>query len=427
MIDIKLVRDKPDFIKEICEQKNEKIDIDRLLILDESRRRLQSEISDVNMKRNDIAKKKDIEAWRKLKWELTKLEEELRPINDEYLTLLKSVPNIPSEDTPIWKSEEENVILKKVWEIPKFTFKPKDHYDLWVMNWFIDNEAASKVSWSRFTYLKSDLVLLQFAIVTYTIELLTNEDLLARIIKENNLKVSSKPFIPVLPPVLMREDVMWKMARLEPKDERYHTPADNLYLVWSAEHTLWPIHMWEIINESDLPLRYAWYSTSFRREAWTYWKDMKGILRVHQFDKVEMETFSLPEDSIEEQKFLVAIQEHLVSSLNLPYQIVLCCTGDMWWPDARHLDVEVWLPWQNKYRETHSADLMTDYQSRRLNTRLKRSDGKKEFVHMNDATAFALWRTMIAIMENYQNEDGSISVPEILIPYLWWRKILGGK
>jgi seryl-tRNA synthetase len=189
-------------------------------------------------------------------------------------------------------------------------------------------------------------------------------------------------------------------------------------LVGSAEHTLGPMHMDKIFSENELPLRYVGYSTAFRREAGSYGKDTKGILRQHQFDKLEMEVFSLPENSVQEQNLLVAIQEYVLQKLNLPYQVVMVCTGDMGFPDNRQMDVETWMAGQGKYRETHSSDLTTNFQSRRLNTRVKRTDGKVEFVHMNDATVIAIGRILIAIMEDYQQEDGTIKIPEVLQKYL---------
>jgi len=178
------------------------------------------------------------------------------------------------------------------------------------------------------------------------------------------------------------------------------------------------MYMDETLKENDFPLRYIGFSTAFRREAGSYGKDTKGILRVHQFDKLEMESFSLPENSLKEQDFIVAIQEYLMQSLKLPYQVVAICTGDMGGPDYRQIDIETWMPGQNKYRETNTSDLMNDYQSRRLNTKVKRSDGKTEFVHMNDATAFAIGRTLIAVIENGQQADGSVVVPEALRKYM---------
>jgi seryl-tRNA synthetase len=223
---------------------------------------------------------------------------------------------------------------------------------------------------------------------------------------------------------MIRPEVFQRMARLEPKEERYYIPSDDIYLIGSAEHTLGPLHMDETIQEDRLPIRYLGFSTAFRREAGSYGKDTRGILRVHQFDKLEMESFVSPEEGFAEQDFFVAIQEYLVHSLGLPYQVVAICTGDMGNPDVRQFDIEMWIPSQGKYRETHTSDYMGDYQARRLATKMKRKDGKTEFVHMNDATAFAIGRTLIAIMENYQTADGKIMVPEVLQKYVG-KKVIG--
>ncbi|MEX1063776.1 MAG: serine--tRNA ligase, partial [Candidatus Paceibacterota bacterium] len=328
------------------------------------------------------------------------------------------VPNIPTEDVPVGKDESDNKVLRQVGKKPNFSFKPKEHWELGKSLDVIDNERAARVSGARFTYLKRELALLEFALIQHTLSVLTSESTLKKIIKKAKLNVKPTPFIPVVPPVLIRPDVFQKMARLEPKEERYHIPSDDLYLIGSAEHTLGPLHMDETLLSDELPLRYLGFSTAFRREAGSYGKDTKGILRVHQFDKLEMESFSLPDRSIEEQNFFVAIQEHLVDSLGLAYQVVMICTGDMGGPDARQVDIEIWMPGQNKYRETHTADLMTDYQARRLNIKIKGKDFKSELVHMNDATAFAIGRTIIAIMENYQTEKGTVKIPKALQKYM---------
>ncbi len=216
---------------------------------------------------------------------------------------------------------------------------------------------------------------------------------------------------------MIKPAVLNRMARLEPREDRYYLEKDDLFLVGSAEHTLGPMHMDEVIEESRLPIRYAGYSTAFRREAGSYGKDTKGILRMHQFDKMEVESFCVPEDSYKEQELMVAIQEYLLQQLELPYRVVLICTGDMGFPDHRQIDIETWMPGQNTYRETHSADLIGGFQPRRLNTRVKRASGELEPVHMNDATVFAIGRMLIAIMENYQTADGSIMIPAVLRPY----------
>jgi seryl-tRNA synthetase len=264
--------------------------------------------------------------------------------------------------------------------------------------------------------------MLEFALVQFAFSVLTDEKILKKIIKKVGLDVPSTPFVPVIPPVFIRPEVFQKMGRLEPKDERYYIPKDDLYLIGSAEHTLGSMHMDEVFNVEALPIRYIGFSAAFRREAGAASKDMKGILRVHQFDKLEMESFTRPEDSLKEQDFFVAIEEYFMQELELPYRVVAICTGDMGAPDYRQIDIETWLPGQNKYRETHTSDLMTDYQSRRLNIKTKIGD-KTEFVHMNDATAIAMSRTPIAIMENYQQKDGSIKIPKALQKYTGFKEI----
>jgi len=366
---------------------------------------------------------------------------ELKKISDVIATLLaevrtdeetisrrwKTLPNLPSEDVRAGKDESENEIIKTVGQKPAFTFTPSDHLELGKKLDLIDTETAGLVSGTRFGYLKNEAVLLQFALIQLGLSVVTNTATLQAIIKRNNLTVSPNPFIPVIPPVMIKEEIFDRMARLEPKEERYHLPQDNLYLVGSAEHTLGPLQMDQTLDERQLPLRYIGYSTAFRREAGSYGKDTRGIFRVHQFDKLEMETYSLPEHSTAEQDFILAVQEHLVQLLHLPYQVVKMCTGDMTTPDARQIDIEVWLPSQRRYRETHTSDLTTDYQSRRLNIRYKKTDGEKGIVHMNDATVFAIGRTLIAIMENFQNADGSVTVPDVLRPYMNGQSVIKPK
>ena len=223
---------------------------------------------------------------------------------------------------------------------------------------------------------------------------------------------------------MIRTELYDAMDRLEPRDDRYKLEGDDLWLQGSAEHVLGSMHADEIFDEKQLPLRYVGYATSFRREAGTYGKDMEGILRMHQFDKLEMESFTTGEDGLDEHLLFVAIQEYLLASLELPYQVIQKCTADIGKPNARGIDMEAWLPGQEKYRETHTADYMTDYQARRLKTRVRRENGDLELIHTNDATAFALGRAMIAIIENGQDEQGNVRIPVVLQPYLGGRKVL---
>ncbi len=418
MLDINFIHKNPDLIRTTIENKKKKIDFDAFLEIDKQRRELQGEIDKINHERNKVSKTQDIKLWKELKKKKLILEQQFKEINSKFKILLDNIPNIYSDDTPIGKDESENVVIEQIWKKPDFNFKAKEHWELWKELNLIDLEKAGKISGNRFAYLKNDLVLLQFAIVQHTLNTLTNWEIIWKIISDNNLNVKATPFIPILPPVFIKMEIMDKMARLHPMDDRYCFPEDQQCLVWSAEHTLWPLHMRETLEEKEFPIRYIGYSTAFRREAWSYGKDVKWILRQHQFDKLEMESFCLPENSVEEQDFFVAIQKYLVNSLWLPFQVVKICTGDMWWPDYRQLDIETWMPWQGTYRETHTSDLMTDYQSRRLKIKVKRANNKKDLIHMNDATAFAIGRIIIAIMENYQQEDGTILIPKVLQKYM---------
>lgn len=421
MLDIKFIRQNSEVVREAIKNKKSDLDLDKLLVVDERRRHLMVEAESLKAEQNKRSKGPqspvDLEELKAMKEKIRLIGDELKNVEEEFDSLMSRVPNIPSEDTPVGPDESGNKVLRE-WGKPKsFDFEPKEHWELGEKLGVIDNERASRVSGARFTYLKGPLALMQFALIQHALSVFTDEKTLKKIIKQAGLDLKSKPFVPVIPPVMIRPEVMQKMARLEPKEERYHMPADDLYLVGSAEHTLGPMHMGETFKEEELPIRYIGYSTAFRREAGSYGKDMKGILRLHQFDKLEMESFSLPEDSIKEQDLFVAIQEYLVQSLNIPYRVMAICTGDMGGPDARQIDIEMWMPGQNRYRETHTADLMTDYQARRLGTKVKR-EGGSEFVHMNDATAIAVGRTIIAIMENYQTKKGTIEVPKVLRKYM---------
>lgn len=417
MLDIRFIKENKDIVATALKNKNSNVDLDALLSLYEKRSDLRKRVDDINAKRNAAAKERNIEEGQRLKAEAEQIEKDFGEADKAYIAMMLKVPNIHSADTPIGKDESENKILRQVGEKPVFTFKPKEHFEIGADLGIIDTETATEVSGPRFAYMKGDLALLHFAIINFTFGILTNREILEKIVKEANINIDPKPFIPVIPPVMIKPAVMNRMARLEPREERYHIDSDDQYLIGSAEHVLGPMHMDEVFEEKDLPIRYAGYSTSFRREAGSYGKDMKGIVRLHQFEKLEMETFCLPETSMQEQDFLVAIQEYINKTLGLPYEVMICSTGDMGDPDYRHLDINTWMPGQDKYRETHSADNMAGYQARRLNTRVKRGDGKMEFVHMNDATAVA-GRTLVAILENFQESDGRVRIPDALKPFM---------
>lgn len=418
MLDIQFIRENPDLVRAAIKNKNrEGVDLDRILELADERKVAAGNISDINKKRNEAQAARDIEGGKKLKEELAASEEKFKEIEKELVSLLVKIPNIPSADTPVGPDESGNVIIRAWGEKPQFNFAPRAHWDIGKELGIIDNEKAAQVSGPRFTYIKGDLALLEFAMMRMALDILTSRDELKKIIDANGLQVSDKPFVPVIPPLMMRSMVMNRMARLDPIDDRFYLDKDDLVLIGSAEHTLGPLHMDEMLKEEQLPLRYVAQTPAFRREAGAAGKDTRGILRLHQFDKMEMESFAKPEDGFAEQDLLVAIQEHLMQLLKLPYQVVAVCTGDMGFPDQRQIDIETWMPGQDAYRETHTSDYIGGFQARRLNTRFKRQDGSVEPVHMNDATVLAQ-RPLIAILENYQNEDGSVTIPEVLRPYL---------
>ena len=408
MLDIKFIRENIDLVKQAV--KNKQLDssiVDNVLKVDEEKRKLIQEVEELRGLKNKYATEKNIEKGKETKLKLQELEPRLSEVEKEFLATIYKIPNIVSNDTPIGKDESENKVIRS-WGRPKeFKFTPKDHLELGIKLGIINCELAGRVTGTRFTYLFGDAVLLQNALYQFALSVLLK-----------------KGFVPVLPPLFINPNVYTKMARLSPETEieRYAIERDNQYLIGSAEHTLGPIHMDTTFNEKDLPLRYFAFTPAFRREAGSYGKDTKGILRQHQFDKLEMESFSTPEQGLVEQDFFVSIQEELMQALEIPYQVVAICTGDMGGPDFRQMDIESWMPGQGKYRETHTSDYMTDYQSRRLNTRVRTKNGT-EFVHMNDATAFAMGRTIIAILENYQNEDGSINIPSVLQKWMGKSKI----
>lgn len=433
MLDINYIRANRRKVEDAIHNKGYEIDLSEILALDDERKSLSQKTDSLRQERNQISAqmkngkpdKALIEKGKKLKQQLSELEPKLAEVEENYISKLKTVPNVPEDDVPVGLSEDENEVAEVIGKPHDFTFKPKNHYEIGQERGWIDKERASKVTGARFAYIKGDMVKLQMAIVNFVMDSLSDERVIKEIIEKNGLDgISTKPFTLVLPPLMLRTEMYDAMDRLEPREDRYKIEGEELWLQGSAEHVLGSMHANEIFTEEELPARYLGYATSFRQEAGTYGKDMEGIIRMHQFDKLEMESFSTKETSRKEHELFVAIQRWLLEQLMLQYRVIRKCTFDIGKPDARGIDMEVWLPGQNKYRETHTADYMTDYQSRRLNTRVRRENGEVELVHTNDATAFALGRIMIAIIENNQNEDMTVRVPEVLRKYLNGKEIL---
>lgn len=431
MLDIQFIRDNREHVQEKSKQKGYDVDIEQLLGFDAKRRELLAQVEELRRQRNELNEntkgqrpdETQITKGREIKEQLGVLEHQLSAVELEFTALLKTVPNMPLDDVPVGASEDENVVAKEWGEKPQFDFQPKNHAEIAESKLWIDKERAAKVAGSRFAYIKGDLVRLQWALMQFALDRLTDENTIRQLIQENNLQISSKPFTPVLPPLMIRTDAYDAMDRLEPRDDRYKIEGEELWLQGSAEHVLGSMHADETFEENQLPIRYVGYATSFRKEAGTYGKDLEGIVRMHQFDKMEMESLTTAETALQEHMLLIAIQEYLMQQLGLPYRLLSKCTADIGKPNARGWDVDAWLPGQNKYRETHTADYMTDYQARRLQTKVRKEGGSVELVHTNDATVFSQ-RPLIAIIENYQTADGNVRVPDVLKPYMQGKEVI---
>ncbi len=431
MLDVNLIRKDPEAIKKGIAAKN--VDpalVDRFLDLDGKWRELVQKVDGVRAALNSLSKERKIDEAKVVKQQLKDLEKDLPDLENNRMTALTALPNPPLLDVPVGKDETANVVLREVGKKPQFNFPAKDYIELGQRLDLIDTERAGKVSGSRFGYIKREAALLEFALVKLATDLVTSEKELKKIIKAQKLSIAPTPFIPIIPPVLIKPESMKAMGYAERGgDEIYFIEKDQLYLVGTSEQSIGPMHMGETFEKKNLPVRYLGFSSCFRREAGSYGKDTKGILRVHQFDKLEMFTICAPENSVEEHKLLLAIEEKLMQLLELPYHVLSICSGDLGDPAAAKYDIEAWLPAQNEgrgqYRETHSTSNTTDYQARRLNIkhRTSNTEHSTEYVHMLNGTAFAIGRMLIAILENYQTKSGSIKIPKILRRYSGLKEI----
>lgn len=416
MIDLKKVRANKDDYKKVLEKRNVDIDLDKFLEMDRSLVELKQKLDSLRNKKNVVSKLiptlSDEEKRLKIVEMRTIWEEEkiliwkIRSLEIHYNDILFRLPNFLDETTPIWSSEEDNVVIDTFLEPTKFNFKPKSHIEIWEKKWWIDIEKWSEVSWARFWYLKWDIVFLQFAIINYAMSVL-----------------ASKWFYPILPPVLVKEKAMfgtWFLPAWEDWVYRVNPEEDDLYLVWTAEVPITSYHSWEIFENLDNPIKYVWYSECFRKEAWSAWKDMKWIFRWHEFQKVEMVCFCKNIDSKRLHDEMVKIEEQIWQWLKIPYRKVNICSWDLGNRAMKKIDLEAWMPGQQKYREVTSCSNMWEYQSRRLWIRYKNSDWNTEYVHTLNGTVIALGRCLIAIIENYQDEFWNVIIPEVLRPFMWW-------
>jgi seryl-tRNA synthetase len=412
MLDIKAIREDPERFRIGLARRDLGDAVDRLLADDERRRSLTAQVDRLRAEQNKASKaigradgeekQRLIDEVARVSASLKELEPELADAEAALASLLAATPNVPHDSAPDGFTDKDAVEVRRHLEPAAFDFEPRDHAELGAMLGMLDTERGARTSGSRFVYLLGDLVFVQFALMRHAMDIL-----------------AGKGFVPAIPPVMVREEAMYGTGFL-PADEAqlYTTTEDELYLVGTAEVSLAALRMGEIVDEADLPMRYAGYSTCFRREAGTYGKDMGGMFRVHQFDKVEMFVFTTPESSWDEHEYLVSVEEEIVGNLEVPYRVVNIAAGDLGGSAAKKYDIEVWLPGQGRYRELTSCSNTTDYQARRLQARVRRADGSVEVLHTLNGTATAIGRTLVALLENHQQADGSVVLPQRLHEYL---------
>ncbi|MDZ7798377.1 MAG: serine--tRNA ligase [Patescibacteria group bacterium] len=407
MIDIKLIRDNKKEVKHGLEKRGVKPGIiDEIFELDKKIRQFKQRLdelrSEMNNKSGKNLSEEDLKLLRHKKGTIKTLEKGLLEYKNDFKEKLLSLPNLPASDVKVGRNDTENEILETKGEKTKFDFKIKDYLRLAQKLDLIDMERAAKVSGSRFTYLKGDLVKLQYALLSFGLDFLTK-----------------KGFSLIVPPLMIKDKIMKGLGYIEGLDEKdkYHFKKDGLYLIGTAEQSLIPLHANEILDKKELPQRYGAFTPAFRREAGSYGKDTKGILRLHQFDKLEMVSLAEKEKGDQEQIFVFDCAQEIMNNLKIPYRLVKMCTGDLVFPSARTFDIETWMPGQNKYRETHSCSTCTDFQARRLNIRYRDQNNQTKFVHTINGTALAMGRILVAIIENFQTSSGSIKVPKVLQKY----------
>ena len=400
MLDPSILKDNLEVLESNILRRNLKIDVNQIISLNEERKSLRFDAEQKRSQQKELGKQianadeseKEglLNKASELSNEVKLLFEQVDKKDEEFLNLWVKVPNLISKTSPDGKSDKDNLEIKKVGNIKDIP-NPKDHLEIASKLNLIDVEKASEVSGSRFAYLFGDLVKIEFNLVSWALN-----------------KLSEKGFTPTVPPVLVRENALYGTGFFPDDAEQvYEIPNDDLFLVGTSEVPLAALHANEIINTEELPLRYAGFSTCFRREAGTYGKDTTGIFRVHQFDKVEMFSFCNPEKSEEEHEFILSIEEELLQSLEIPYRVVNVCAGDLGASAAKKYDIEAWIPSQKTYREVTSCSNTTSFQARRLNIRVK-SEGETSILHTLNGTSIAVGRILIALIENNQTEDGKV-------------------
>lgn len=423
MIDLKKLREEAEIFKEALRKRGQPDElVDEILELDERKRKLITKLNSLRAERNRLSKevskakkegkdpRKIIEQSKRIGEKIRDMEREISSVKEKLESLLLTFPNVPHVSTPVGESEKDNVVVKKWGEPRMFDFEPKAHWDLGPMLGLMDFERASRISGSRFVILRSQLALLERALINFMID----------------VHVEEHGYVEILPPHLVKREAITATGQL-PKfeEELYNTQPDDMFMIPTAEVPLISMHMNEILFEEDLPLKYVAYTPCYRREAGSYGKDVRGMVRVHQFDKVELVWFTKPEESYEALEKLTSHAEKILQKLELPYRVVELCTGDLGFAAAKTYDIEVWLPSYNDYKEISSCSNTEDFQARRGNIRYRKKDNKLDYPHTLNGSGLAVGRTLIAIVENYQRSDGRIDVPKVLKPYMKGLEVIG--
>jgi len=416
MLDLRWIRSNPDEVRKFLADRNNDMDIGPLLAMDEEKRALLTETEDLKARRNEGSKKVGaakargedaapiMEEMRSLGERVKEIDARIAELDAGISDMLLSIPNRPHDSVPVGKDENDNPEVRRWGEPKSFAFEPKAHWDIGEALGILDFEKGASLSQSRFTVLKGMGARLERALLNFMLDLHTEKH----------------GYREILPPFMVNSKTMTGTGQL-PKfaDDLYKCENDDLWLIPTAEVPLTNLHADEILEESMLPLFYTAYTPCFRREAGAYGRDVRGMLRQHQFDKVEMVKITTPEESYGELEKLTDNAEEVLRALGIPHRTICLCTGDMGFGSSKTYDVEVWLPSQDKYREISSCSNCEDFQARRMNTRFRPKDGGKlRFVHTLNGSGIAIGRTLIAVLENYQREDGSVEIPEVLVPYM---------
>jgi|SRR3989344_6427789 len=416
MLDIKFIRENLELCKEAAINKNREVDWDTLITLDDQRRNLIGKVEVLRAERNVVSRTQNSklndqekERGKAIKQELKQLEEELRSVELEFEQLMYTVPNVPDKSVPIGKDASGNVEVKKWGTIPTFDFPIKDHIELAKSLGLIDFERGAKVGGFRAYFLKNEAAQLEFAVLFYTFQ-----------------KLIDKGYTPLVAPSLVKDFTLFGNGQFPwGREEVYHLEKDDLYLAGTAEVPVTAYFSDEVLNEKDLPRKFVAFSPCFRREAGSYGKDTKGIYRLHQFTKIEQVIVTTADmnNSLTLHEELLANAEGILQDLELPYRVLLMCTGDMGEPQVKKFDIETWMPGRDAYGETMSNSFMGDFQARRLKIRYRGRDGQIRFCHTLNNTAIASPRILIPIFENYQKKDGSIEIPKVLQTFIGKKEI----